>query len=72
MLKAGNKNGLFNGHSAYILQEGHGKVKNEKRLLLRLNRMESGSRNDPHMVCSMLSQTNGMGLFLGDLSTAVE
>jgi hypothetical protein len=28
MLKAGNKNGLFNGHSAYILQEGHGKMKN--------------------------------------------
>jgi len=24
------------------------------------------------MVCSMLSQTNGMGLFLGDVSTAVE
>lgn len=36
MLKAGNKNGLFNGHSAYILQEGYGKVKNEKWLLLRL------------------------------------
>lgn len=34
--------------------------------------MGSGSRNDPHMVCSILSQTNGMGLFLGDLSTAVE
>jgi len=28
MLKTGNKDGLFNGHSAYILQEGHGKVKN--------------------------------------------
>lgn len=26
---------FLNGHSAYILQEGHGKVKNEKWLLLR-------------------------------------
>ena len=72
MLQAGNKNGLANSHSAYTLQEGHGKVKNEKWLLLRLKQAGSGSRNDPHMVCSMLSQTNGMGLFLGDLSTAVE
>ena len=47
-------------------------MKNEKWLLLRLKWAGSGSRNDPHMVCSMLSQTNGMGLFLGDLSTAVE
>jgi hypothetical protein len=55
-----------------FLRDGHGKVKNEKWLLLRLQRMGSGSRNDPHMDCSLLSQTNGMGLFLGDLSTVVE
>lgn len=47
-------------------------MKKEEWLLLRLKRAGSGSRNDPHMVYSMLSQTNGMGLFLGDVSTAVE
>lgn len=46
-----------------FLQYGHGKVKNEIWLLLRLQQTGNDSRNDPYMACSMLSQTNGMGYF---------
>jgi hypothetical protein len=47
-----------------FLQDGHGKVKNEKWLSLQWT--GSGSRNYPQLDCSFLSQTNGMGLLLGD------
>lgn len=35
--------------------------------MVKWKKGHSNSRNDPYMACSMLSQTNGMGLFLDDL-----